>query len=465
MITAAQYLPKSTIDDDAAAYAHLLLRLHELSLSGQDEGEEADNLRDQMTYHWYRMSAKEQERMRWLSADLYTIEEGGAKSKEMTAEEKREYQDELRQALATDEPDRQLEILRRPYPKSFEPATIPYLQSQAWERLGNPEVTLLFLREAERLSPKEYRAFVTHLLNRLDRKEEAEVYARRLLDDPQSSPVDIYFASSVFRERLQSLSDSEAGRILKRLIPALQRALEVEQSRWQKGRAPERGIELGIALHLGLFLERIGQKKEAIKVYSEQIKHVPSSHELYAILLTSRALANWPPDSPTALSDFQCAIRAGATSVWPYYFLAIHRMRQDQYAEALRLCNFALENTVMPTTVRAEMYRLVAVAYAKLGQSSDWVLQNFELAERLDPDNAAIRADREWYQAAATAKEKAKPRNVSWPSRKEVLEKAWDAIFRRIERQQEQISEHLSAQYQTELLAAPSLPPREKGFS
>src|SRR5205823_13146511 len=57
----------------AEPYARLLLRLHDLTLAGQEENPEADELRDEMTWHWYRMSAREQDLLTGLSADLNVL--------------------------------------------------------------------------------------------------------------------------------------------------------------------------------------------------------------------------------------------------------------------------------------------------------------------------------------------------------------------------------------------------------
>lgn len=56
------------------ASCRLLDELHALMLNGND-GEEGDTIRDQMDFHWYRLSNAETESIKLYSAELYRKEE------------------------------------------------------------------------------------------------------------------------------------------------------------------------------------------------------------------------------------------------------------------------------------------------------------------------------------------------------------------------------------------------------
>jgi hypothetical protein len=56
-----------------AIHAHHLVQLDRMMAEGQGDSPEADALRDQMEQSWYRMTPKELDIARQISADLYTL--------------------------------------------------------------------------------------------------------------------------------------------------------------------------------------------------------------------------------------------------------------------------------------------------------------------------------------------------------------------------------------------------------
>lgn len=53
------------------AYCRSLKELHRLMIENNDEGVEGELLRDQMDFHWYKLSDEDIERVRELSEQLY----------------------------------------------------------------------------------------------------------------------------------------------------------------------------------------------------------------------------------------------------------------------------------------------------------------------------------------------------------------------------------------------------------
>jgi tetratricopeptide (TPR) repeat protein len=425
--------PTVPIPSGADTYARLLLRLHQLAAAGQDDGREADAIRDEMTTHWYRMSAREQERMIGLSADLYTIEEGGARSQLATIDELQQFRMAAKEAFDSGDPDRQLAFLRRPYPKGQPAEAVPFLQARAWERAGNLDVAIIFMKEAERRNP-EYGLFVMMLLERRRRWPEAEHYARKFLDDPLSPPGVVYLAAGVFIQQAQQVEGREARAILDRLIPPLRSAWEQARKLPRaNGNADHLAVEAGIATSLGLCLDLTGRVPEAIEVYDVALGVVTAGPDLH-LLLTMRGIARLNTgDTSKALGDFRRATSAGAAVVWPYYFLAAHEMQQEQLLAALKLCNQVLERVAIPKAIQAEMYGWVATIYALLNQPPELVRWNFDLAERLDPHNATIRDNRALYEESLRAEDRGIQKRFYQPSQAAMIEAARRAIMEGME--------------------------------
>jgi tetratricopeptide (TPR) repeat protein len=390
------------IPSAAEEYARLLLRLHELALAGEDEGSEADAIRDEMTSYWYRMSATEQDRLTGLSADLAALEDGPAQGAATPRDNLERYRERARQAYESGDPDLQLSFLRESRPDGIPADAVPFMQSRVWERLGLTDLATFFMKEAERRNPV-HAMFVMMLLEKAGRQQEAEGYAKRFLASGDPTPAEVYFAAGTLFNRIRWLSGDEAKRESEPLIQPLWTALMALRNRAAAHTPDDRWIEVGLALSLGLCLERVGRSAEAIAVYSQQLGRQPDRSDT-AMLLTMRGVAKYYANDPGAVQDFRRAVNEGAAAVWPYYFLTIHDLRGGRTMEALRVANKAVEELAMPRTVRAEMYGWVAIMYAILGQPTTVVRYNFDEAQRLDPTNATIKENREKYERSVARK-------------------------------------------------------------
>src|SRR5262249_25251866 len=188
---------------------------------------EADALRDEMDAPWYAMSEAERRRVGGLSEDLYSLAEGGAKQVAMTREERQRWAEEAKAALSAlqrGDYDTPLSFLRRPYPEDVPRHAIPFLQSRCWERLGDMDVAILFMKEAERHDPQEA-VSVLSLLQQADRTQEAVEYANRILDSAHSTPIALYLAAGALLRPTRRMKRKEARPLLERVVPALRRAL------------------------------------------------------------------------------------------------------------------------------------------------------------------------------------------------------------------------------------------------
>src|SRR5262245_23804635 len=253
------------------AYARLLRQVHALIAQGKGDTDEADALADLMDAPWYAMTPAEQARMRGLSADLYGLSEGGPKQVDMTQEQFTEWQRAARDAYASSgagEVDAALNFLRRPVPSGLPRHVIPFLQARCWEKLGDLDTALVFMKEADRLDPNQALS-VLALLKQLGREEEMPEYANRVIANRKAPPLELYFAAAALLLPTRKMSDSRAKPILDKVVPVLKRALAAYQSLPPTEKAEPPGADALIAQLLGLALERLGDEKSAIEVYSE----------------------------------------------------------------------------------------------------------------------------------------------------------------------------------------------------
>ena len=120
----------------------MLLELHRLFIRGQDEGAEADALRDAMDPPWYAMTDDEQRLVRKLSAHLYCV---GDRS--TTAPPAFEIQQAFAQARRDEKWEEVLDLLRD-HPGLAAPRDRSLLRGQAWAGLGVREAADEFIRDA-----------------------------------------------------------------------------------------------------------------------------------------------------------------------------------------------------------------------------------------------------------------------------------------------------------------------------
>jgi tetratricopeptide (TPR) repeat protein len=376
------------------AYAKLLIDMHRLVCEAKGDSEEAEALAERMDAPWYAMSGPEQERMRGLAADLNALREDGPKRVDMSPEQVAQWQRAAKEAYLSGEGGdigTLLAFLRQPIPAKLPPQIVPFLQARCWEKLGDLETALVFMKGTDRLDRDQEQALsVLLLLQQLGRLNELQPYADRVIENPASPPLESYLAAVALLRTTQRMSDREAKPILQRVLEVLKSAL----SRYSALPPQEKvndppGADADIAQALGLTLERLRQRQAAIDVYADAL----GLHPRHAELLMARGLALYETDPPAALADFTKAVQLGVPAIWPYLLLARHSLQQQLPLQALRLALEA-ERQPGPPAGRAEVYETIAIAQAELGQSKERVLKNFDIAIALDPKNERIRENR-----------------------------------------------------------------------
>jgi tetratricopeptide (TPR) repeat protein len=393
----------------AIAYARLLIDMHRLIGEGKGDSQEAEALADRMDAPWYAMTAKDQDRMRGLAADLNALREGAPRRVDMSPEQRARWHHAAVEAHARSEfgdVDAVLKFLRQPVPAQLPPKVIPFLQANCWDKLGDLETALVFMKEADRQDPEQALS-VLILLQQLERLDELPEYANRVIANPVSSSLDLYLAAVALMSMTRRMSDSDATPILRRAVNTLKRALSVSLVLPREERENTLDTDAYISQALGLGLQRLGERKAAIDVYSEAI----TRHQRNGELLMARGLALYDLDVPSALADFVKAVRLGVAVIWPYLHLARHALQGGAPGEALRLAQ-AAERQPGPAAARAEVYEIIAIALAELGQPQERVRENFDLALTFDPKNDRIRQNRE---IAAAPPLRSRGERAGWP--------------------------------------------------
>jgi tetratricopeptide (TPR) repeat protein len=373
------------------AYARFLLDLHKLISEGKGDGEEAEAVADRMDAPWRAMKSHEQARMRGLAADLNTLRGDGPKQADMTKEQLESWQCAAREVFGqgeTRDVDAALVFLRRPVPSTIPRHFIPFLQARCWEKLGNLETALLFMKEADRLDPDQALS-VMLLLQQLGRTAELRAYADRVIANPATTPLELYLAGVALFSPTRTMSDTEAAPILRQVVAVLERALSTYLNLPPDHEDRSSDADSHIANALGSALARLGEHQSAIDVYSQAIDRHPRDGELYV----GRGLALYDSDLRKALSDLSTAARLGVASIWPYLLLARNALQSGAFGEALRLA-LAAEQQPGPAVARADVYEMIAIALTELGQPQQRVLENFDKALALAPTNERIRENR-----------------------------------------------------------------------
>jgi hypothetical protein len=136
-----------------------LAALHQMGKDGKDDSPEADSIRDALDAPWGALNKKEEERLQWLSEDLYSVSEPPAEAvqKEMNPQVQQQLNEAI-EARRNREWDRALALLRR-CSEYISPALLSYLRGSIWLEAGCPEAAVMFYEHASKSDPAntEYR--------------------------------------------------------------------------------------------------------------------------------------------------------------------------------------------------------------------------------------------------------------------------------------------------------------------
>jgi hypothetical protein len=123
--------------------------IHALIAVGRDDSPEADAIRDGMDHPWYDLSEAEQQRLKGLSADLYSISDPIPEDQPTNVQGKQSLT-EADKARQAGDWDRALEILRAAS-RDIDPGELSSLRARIWREAGDETTAALFHEHAARI--------------------------------------------------------------------------------------------------------------------------------------------------------------------------------------------------------------------------------------------------------------------------------------------------------------------------
>jgi tetratricopeptide (TPR) repeat protein len=316
-----------------------------------------------------------------------------------------------------------LEFWRKPRPKDFPPpegvplSVVHFFQAQCWSKLNDHDTASLFMKAAEKRDPQ-LAGLVLHELNLARNDVDARKYANRVLNDQRSNPVFAFMAASILLGHARSQTKSQLDSLCHRLVPALSSALEKEKKTPMALRELPDTEDNLIGL-LGMCLEIVGKHQKALALYNQALKERPRDPDL---LLRHGIVLLYFHKNPVAYDDFSSAIQFGSKRCLPYLLLAQREFNACRYWEAYDFAKKASEK-VGTRELLSLAHQVIAMSLSMRGQDIDWVLDNFKLAEKIDPDNPTIAINRSIAIARVDKKEAAGGWRIEQPQMIDFLER------------------------------------------
>jgi tetratricopeptide (TPR) repeat protein len=369
-----------------------LLRLHRLSVAGQEDSEAADAVREIMCEPWEGLTNAEKERFTGLSKDLYTISDGFHQPTEPMNPQAQSKLNEAYEARERGDFDKALELLRR-WDKYVARELASYLRGTIWRAAGEPSVAAVFFKHASDLAPENdnFHAVLLHTLKTADFAT-AKARAEEVLRESESrSPATVLYAADIMYEAITKLPDPDALPAYKQLIPILERTLIRMHGHEDVGKVAVAGMAFSL---LATCYKDLGDTQKASAYYSRAIQLDPTN---YALLI-ARGILLYGAD-PNASDDFLQAIQLGSPVVWPYFYLAHHYLANNRFEDCRTMCERALTKPIN-SRIESQLYEFLAISLASLGQSEQSVRRAFEQAIRVDPSNERARRNMEKFEEA-----------------------------------------------------------------
>jgi len=378
-----------------AAYADLLLKLHQLIADGKGDAEESDALRDHMDVYWKSLDVEELEIVRQLSADL-----NGIYDERNSLHPRADYYSDklaLEMAKAHDSGNylRALKLLtERPQEISFGRAAI--LRGMSYRELGLVQAGLTFMWRAASNSENPESAYVI-ALNTLWHYvgiNAAATQAMELLREDKIRGTAYFVVASIFLTAAANedgLLRADFAEAAKSVLKGLLKSAPADDA----ANAQARCHQMLSNCH---FL--LGESPQAINELGAAIQLTPDDGELYV----QRGLMQLDSSFQIAKLDFEKAVELGAISVWPYYYLAFDAFCSKDFDRCKHMASIAMSRT-SDLDIQARLHELVAMSIASgsssLNQSNIEVIRNhFRTGIVLSPSDQQILANSQVFENA-----------------------------------------------------------------
>jgi hypothetical protein len=190
-------------------YETLLIDLNRLMADEQDEGTEAEVIRDRLEQLHRTLSPAERQRLRELSADLYMLQDDEINEPLEAGQTAESLENDVRDAWERQKMENLLSLLRKA-PTFLNREAVASLRSYAYQHLGDLPAALEFKQLAAALNPAEvgHRLTLAELLWRLGRYEEAADQARAVIASHAATP-EMAALAGYFLWKASDLPDAE----------------------------------------------------------------------------------------------------------------------------------------------------------------------------------------------------------------------------------------------------------------
>lgn len=355
-------------------------RLHELMR--REDGDQADALRQSIYDGTTQLSREEQEQLKGLAGDLYMLVDEELVERIETDEMKRKATNELQCSVTSSNWRRVLSLLRLdiPVPQPYK----AFWRARAWESFGDPCTALCFIRHACQIEPTNatFRQYEIHLTV----KSGGIVDALRECNSVcNTTPVHarlLYKAADVFFEAAKTAEGRGRSELLQRVIQCVNRALAETNDNFKE---TLESVIAGGYVAKGMAHEELGEFDDAEQTYNAAIQRKPSAELLLARGL-NRLCSGHESDG---IRDLEASLPLNPKTVWPYYYLARHKLLASQYNDVIALCCAALEFRP-PNKVACQLYEWLAISQYQTFAPQETVLNNMRTAAALDPANEVV---------------------------------------------------------------------------
>lgn len=380
----------------------LLKELQELMARGEGDSERADAVRDAMEAIRNELDAAESLRIEELSADLYMLT-GEEIFQDISPEEKATLPQRLQRAFEAGRFEEVLALLR--YGADFLPRWfIAHLRGRCWFKLHDYEPAAWFSQYAHELREREPipELMVLDALWRAGRQADVRERARSIVENPSAHPTVLLTAALMLFHLAEQQEEATARPLYEKVVHAIERALEKEPTLPPEERIPANTFAGRVGRALAL--EKLGRESEARQALQDNLQEYPKD----PLAWTIAGLFESQRDTQRAARYFQRAVELESRHVWPYSFLAHHRLGEGRFQEVIDLCRTGIELATLQED-RARFYEWSAIARHGLGDPDRTVRKLFDVATRLDPLNLRIRQNREAFERFIAAQHAGPP--------------------------------------------------------
>ena len=207
-------------------YENMLLRLHDLFRLGQDESDEAEQIRDEMSEPERFFTQDDVHLLNGLSADLYMLQNQEIYETLKQGETQETLKQDLAKAYQAEDMPSLLRCLRKA-PNHISAEGVASLRAYAYEKLGLIESSLRFLFHAASLSatPNEYLLSTLPLLQQTGRTKVAESISRTIAFDKSMAPEKRFIAVKhlyeIYSYQESQFTDKVRGDVLPNILEVI----------------------------------------------------------------------------------------------------------------------------------------------------------------------------------------------------------------------------------------------------